>query len=126
MEQHMTGTCVTTLLMMLAASAAHADLRYVTRVEVRPLQTDAPLEGMAKLASSMILSQLPRGESVTFINDVGARVDIRSAGGSMRKEGTVLLVRDAAVFIVDAASRTYWTPPQLPPLLFTPGLDPGV
>jgi len=122
----MTRTCVAMVLMLLAASAAHADLRYVARLEVRTLPSAETLAGMARMAAVLMLNQLPRGETVTFINATGARVEIREAGGVMARAGTVMLARDAAMLVLDAANRTYWTLPAPPPLLFTPGLEPDV
>jgi hypothetical protein len=114
------------ILMLLAASAAHADLRYVARLEVRSLPSAETLAGMARMAAIMMLNQLPRGEAITFINDTGARVEIRESGGAMARVGTVMLARDAAMLVLDAANRTYWTLPAPPPVLFTPGLEPDV
>lgn len=122
----MMRTCTAMVLMMLAASAAHADLRYVARLEVRSLPSAETLAGMARMAAVMMLNQLPRGETITFINDTAARVEIREAAGVMARAGIVMLARDAAMLVLDAANRTYWTLPAPPPLLFTPGLEPDV
>jgi hypothetical protein len=122
----MTRTCLTALLLVLAADAAHADLRFTTRIEIRNIATAEPLEPMTAMMAGMITRLLPSGETDTFINDSGARVEIRAATGSMLKAGTVMIGRDATMSVLDLDNRTYWTltPPPLP--LFTPGLEPDM
>ena len=123
----MTRTCLAAIVMLLAANAASADLRFTTRIEVRRLATPEPLQPPASTAAEMIVRMLPSGESVTFINATGARVEIRRASGGLLKAGTTMIGRDAAMQVVDPATRTYWTL-TLPavPELFAPGLEPDI
>jgi hypothetical protein len=110
--------------MLLASNTAQADLRFTTRIEVRSIATAEPLEPAVAMAATMMLRVMPSGETVTFINNKGARVEIVKAAGSMLKAGTVMIGRDATMAVVDAENKTYWTLAAPPAGIFPPGIEP--
>lgn len=93
------------LLVAVCAPAAHADLRYTTRVEVRrtPATTTSP-EAVAM--NAVLQALMPPGETRTFVGADAVRIE--QTIGPTR---SVLLMRSGGQFVVYPDSRVYWRMP---------------
>jgi hypothetical protein len=96
-----------TIAMLLAfASAAHADLKYTTHVEVRATPVPGSSDASLAAVGSMLRALVPAGDARTFVNAESARVETQGPGAA------VTLMRPDGHLVIDAATRTYWRMPS--------------
>ncbi len=95
-----------TLLLTFGVPAAHADIRFTSRVVVRPLPAAAPTTP----AEIAMLKGLPGpSETTTFV--AGGSVRIEQTVGTTR---SVVLIRPDGQFVLFPDSQTYMRAPILP------------
>ena len=99
-------TLATTLVFALSTSAAQADLRYTTRMEVRRTPTAVP--DTAPELSAVLGALMPSGETRIFMRAQSMRIE--QGNGAAR---TVVLTRPDGQFVLYPASQTYLRMPAL-------------
>jgi hypothetical protein len=126
---------VTLFWCALVAAPLHADLKYTTHTEMKPVTGPAPatpanpLLGM--IGTQMVQQMLPGGpaDTVYIIGANGMRMEFVKGGISGSPEGTVmLLMTNGDIVQLNSRNKTYWksTAAQMGALLQSMGMQPQV
>jgi hypothetical protein len=96
------------ILFWACASPAGADLRYVTRFDTRTLPTASTPNPIVGLIGAMLRGRLPVGTTATTVSERGVRIEF-SQETSAVPAGSIVLMRNGAVTVLNPAAMTYWT-----------------